>query len=81
MKSIFVNFLSDIYLENLVRSICSNHGNKIYYLFDHKKPDNDDQLSKIHFLDCTYLYDVKNFPKAFINISKSSFSFEETKQL
>ena len=49
MKSIFVNFLSDIYLENLVRSIYSNHGNKIYYLFDHKKPDNDDQLSKNQF--------------------------------
>ena len=81
MKFILVNFLSDKYLESLAKKIYSNNSENFFYLFDHKKPNSNEVLSNINFLDCTYLYDVKNFFKAFQNISLSSFSYEEMKIL
>ena len=81
MKSILVNFLGDSYLENLARQLFKKEPEKFSYLFDHKKPSQSDDLSKLNFLDCTFLYDTKFFHKAFFGLDQSSFNYEEISKL
>ena len=58
MKSILVNFLGSSYLENLARQLFKKEPEKFSYLFDHKKPSQSDDLSKLNFFDCTFFYNV-----------------------
>mgnify|MGYP001258327386 CR=1 FL=1 len=81
MKSVLVNFLSDTYLMNFASQLVNRYPDKFAYLFDLKKPNNNDSLSNLNFLDCTFLYDSKFFSKAFKDYSQSSFSYKETKKL
>ena len=81
MKSLLVNFLSDSYLENLTRQLLRIKPDKFNYIFDIKKPSQNDELSKLNFIDCTFLYDVKFFHKAFVDLDQSSLNHEEISKL
>ncbi len=81
MKAALVNFLTDSYLEEVAEKLCNDNFEYFIYLIDHKKPNSNSSLSKLKFLDATFLYNQINFEKGFGNYNKISFDYDECSEL
>lgn len=81
MKAALVNFLTDSYLEEVAEKLCNYNLEHFTHLIDHKKPNSNSSLSKLKFLDATFLYNQTYFEKGFSNYNKISFDYDECSEL
>jgi len=79
MSALFVNFLIDPYLKEVLKEIRCRNPELVSYLACHERPT--EELTSLPFLDSSLLYNANSFEKAFNNIPPKNLKQNEIKNL